>query len=424
MFLFGNEQRSPKRFQRATHRIRSPRETLEAFVPMMPGFGITRLANVTGLDRIGLPVYMAVRPNARSLAVSQGKGFDHDAAKASALMESIELWHAERVELPIHTSSFSALERAGVDVLDPRRLPRPVSRTYDEDAQVAFVEGVELLSRRPVLVPLEVVCLDFVRELPGTRMFLQCTNGLASGNDLVEAAVHGLCELIERDAMVLWFLDRSRSRTKASQIDPSTVEAASARALLDHLAATGIECAAWDMTSDIGVPAYAAALVDPPGWRAKAIAHGFGCHLSPEVALARALTEAAQCRLTEIAGSRDDIPPEQYAPVDQARTLRLIQRLREPAPSRDFRARQDRATATVDGDLEAILGALRQAGISTVAAVDLSRAGSDVSVVRVVIPELEAYTHGVEVTRGPRAQRWLERLAKLDAARNRKEHAS
>jgi len=51
--------------------------------------GITRVANVTGLDHVGIPVVMACRPNARGLAVSQGKGLTLDAAKASAVMESI-----------------------------------------------------------------------------------------------------------------------------------------------------------------------------------------------------------------------------------------------------------------------------------------------------------------------------------------------
>ena len=61
--------------------------------------GITRIANVTGLDRIGIPVVMVCRPNARSIAVSQGKGLDMDAAIVSGLMESAELYHAEQIEL-------------------------------------------------------------------------------------------------------------------------------------------------------------------------------------------------------------------------------------------------------------------------------------------------------------------------------------
>ena len=59
-----------------THRILSPAETVARVTPLMALMGITRVADVTGLDRIGVPVVMVCRPNARSLAVSQGKGCD------------------------------------------------------------------------------------------------------------------------------------------------------------------------------------------------------------------------------------------------------------------------------------------------------------------------------------------------------------
>ena len=59
-----------------THRLVAPNATLERVRPFMAVMGITRVANVTGLDTIGIPVVMVVRPNSRSLAVSQGKGLN------------------------------------------------------------------------------------------------------------------------------------------------------------------------------------------------------------------------------------------------------------------------------------------------------------------------------------------------------------
>ena len=84
-----------KLFKRGTHRIISPEDTLARVVPKAPQIGITRLGNVTGLDRIGIPVTVSVRPNSRSVSVSQGKGLGLSQALASALMEAIELFHAE-----------------------------------------------------------------------------------------------------------------------------------------------------------------------------------------------------------------------------------------------------------------------------------------------------------------------------------------
>jgi ribosomal protein S12 methylthiotransferase accessory factor len=358
---------------------------------------------------------MSIRPNSETLAVSQGKGMDTMSAKVSALMEALELWHCENFDAPVTVASFDSLEPGAA--LDPLKLPRPVHLDLDLSAEIEFVTGFELFARRPVLCPREIVGQNWADPRLRARMFLQCGNGLASGNDAIEATVHGLCEVIERDAMVRWFLDRSRAGTKATQLDLRTVGDEHVRELLDHLEERGVIVAAWELTTDIGIPAFAAAILDPPGWRAKDISYGFGCHLSPSVALSRTLTEAAQCRLTEIAGSRDDIPPKQYTPVDPARTRGFIKILREPAPTRDFAAIQDRSTSTIDGDLEVILESLRGAGLTSAAVFDMSRPNFDVAVVRVVVPELEAYTDVVEVHRGPRAKRWLTELARRHAGR-------
>src|SRR4051795_11994988 len=66
----------PKEFRRGAHRAVPPAETLARVRPLMARMGITRLGNITGLDRIGIPVAVAVRPNSRSVSVSQGKGLD------------------------------------------------------------------------------------------------------------------------------------------------------------------------------------------------------------------------------------------------------------------------------------------------------------------------------------------------------------
>src|SRR5438552_592107 len=86
--IFGVPQRAKKRFVDGTHRARSPRATLARMRPLMKRLGITRLACLTGLDAVGVPVWAAIRPNGRSLSTSQGKGLSDDAAAVSALMES------------------------------------------------------------------------------------------------------------------------------------------------------------------------------------------------------------------------------------------------------------------------------------------------------------------------------------------------
>src|SRR5918995_3479572 len=116
-------ERAAKGHRRGTHRLVAPGATVERVAPLRARMGITRVANVTGLDRIGIPVVMVCRPNSRSIAVSQGKGLDLDAAKASGVMEAIELYHAERVELPLKLGSSRDLARTH-RLIDLHALPR------------------------------------------------------------------------------------------------------------------------------------------------------------------------------------------------------------------------------------------------------------------------------------------------------------
>src|SRR5262245_40073595 len=92
-----------------THRHVPPAETVQRVQRVLPVLGITRVADVTGLDTIGIPVVMVVRPNARSLSVAQGKGSTLEAARASGLMEAIETWHAEQIDLPIKMATHNEL---------------------------------------------------------------------------------------------------------------------------------------------------------------------------------------------------------------------------------------------------------------------------------------------------------------------------
>ena len=98
-------------------------ETIARVLAHKGVLGITRVANLTGLDRTGIPVVMVCRPNARSSAVFNGKGIDIAAAKASALMEAAETWHAEHVRAPLRLATFAEM-REDWPVVDVDGLPR------------------------------------------------------------------------------------------------------------------------------------------------------------------------------------------------------------------------------------------------------------------------------------------------------------
>ncbi len=399
-----------KSFTDSTHRSRTPPETLAAFEPLMPRLGITRLANITGLDCIGIPVFVAVRPASRGLATAQGKGVDVASARASALMEAIETWHAERVQAASRIDTYDDLLREGtaIDVTALHR--RPGSSSW-RPRPLLWLTAHELIADAPRWVPWEAVSCDFSSHLVRQATFLQTTNGLASGNNLLEAIVYGLCEVIERDAVTLHNYSR-RERQAERRIDLGTVEDSRCRTILQKLDTAGVEVAVWDCTSDIGIPVISALIVDSPSarrWSSRGPFRGYGCHASREIALLRALTEAVQCRLTYISGSRDDLFPERFRALQRIdREGTLTRHLTGPC-THSFGAVPTMRNSTFNADLSDILARLQAAGLHEVAVCDLTRKDVGVPVVKVLVPGLENNIHrDRNYQPGPRAIRARE----------------
>ncbi|MFP2912380.1 YcaO-like family protein [Pyxidicoccus sp. 3LFB2] len=401
---------TPKAFRHGTHRVVSPNETLERVRRLMPVLGITRIANVTGLDTIGIPVVMVTRPNARSLAVSQGKGLTLDAAKASGLMESVEGYHAEHVSLPLKLATYNEL-RFREAVVDVAGLPRLSVSLFHENWRMLWVEGVDLARGSKVWLPFDLVHTDFTLPLPtGSGAFLMSSNGLASGNHVLEATLHGLCEVVERDATALWHARGPRAQA-GTRLELDSVEDPACREALEKYARAGVAVGVWETTSDVGVPAFTCSIIDrePEPQRPVAVAGGMGCHPSREVALLRALTEAAQSRLTRISGARDDLHRKAYeAAKDGVAAERLRTRLREEPPVRRFQDVPSQDGATLEEDLAWVMGKLMAVGLSQVVAVDLTKPELGVPVVRVVVPGLEPTHEAPGYVPGPRARKVLE----------------
>lgn len=399
-----------KAYRRGTHRLVSPAETLARITPLMRAAGITRVADVTGLDSIGIPVVMVCRPNARSVSVSQGKGLDLDAARASGLMESLEQWHAEHIARPVQFTTAAELS-ARHRLADVAGLPRLSIGSFHPQRKLLWIEGEDLGDGGARWVPIEVVHTDYTLPLPpGSGCFLTTSTGLASGNDRTEAVLHGLYEVIERDAVALWRA-AGPARARQTRVDLATVDDADCRDLLARFERAGVAVGVWDASSEIGLPVFVARIADrdPDPGRAAYASGGQGCHRSRAIALSRALTEAAQSRLTTISGAREDIHPavyEQRAPQLAAALAEIagVAGARRDGPARSFAAAPDGFSERFDEDLAAVLAALRAAGLEQVVAVDLTRPELGLPVVRVVVPGLESMWDAPGYAPGPRAQ--------------------
>ena len=368
----------------------------------MARIGITRLGNITGLDRIGIPVAVAVRPNSRSVSVSQGKGLDLPQAMASALMEAAEGFHAEEIG-PLRRATQRELA-AAANVIGPE-LPRATGRPFDPDAVIAWIEGWDLLRREPCWLPAETVHTDYtVRQPDG--YFLAGSNGLASGNHPVEAISAALYELVERDAVALW-IARPLRRRAGCLLDLASVDEPDCRALLAKYDAAEIAVRVWNVTTDIGIAAFLCEIRDLSAGDPQRLRrfHGSGCHADRAIALSRALTEAAQTRLTYIAGIRDDLAPAEYqeAPGAEIGDALLDALARETAPV-SFAAVPSFAADDLAEDLRWALGRLATAGLGRAVAVDLTRPEFDIPVVRLVIPGLEWDPHHPNYRPGRRAR--------------------
>jgi ribosomal protein S12 methylthiotransferase accessory factor len=391
---------STKRYRLDTHRLRDPSQTLALVQPHLKRMGITRVANLTGLDRIGLPTVMVCRPNSRSVAVSLGKGLSLEAAQASGVMEAIESWHAERITGPLRRASYADL-RAEANVADIDRLPKVTGGRFDPHRRLLWIEGHDLGADTPCWVPYEMVDTDYTEPPNGGHCaFPRSTNGLASGNDLSEATCHAICEVIERDATTLW-----HQSARDQRIDPETIDDPRCREALERFTAAGIDVGVWNTTSDVGVACFHCAICEA-GTQPGHIGLGDGCHPDRAIALLRALTEAAQTRLTYISGARDDLEPEEFADTAlRARGHYVRELIDGAAPTGSFIGCPSNAAESFSGDLDWLVLRLASVGIEQVVAVDLSQEGFDIAVVRAIIPGLEAPHDDPDFVPGLRAMR-------------------
>lgn len=405
------DQPLPKAFTAGTHRTLAPQETLARVRPLASRMGITRLGTVTGLDRIGIPVTIAVRPNSRSFSVSQGKGSSLEQALASALMEAAELFHGEDLLARTRTASFEDLRRRAL-AIDPASLAG-TGRALPAAQPIPWIEGFDLLRREPCWVPWEVVHTDYTATAPHSgEHLLSGTNGLASGNHLVEALTAAICELVERDAVAIWHARDFFSRA-STRLDAGSVDDAACRGLLHAYERARVLARVFDVTSDVGIPAFVCDLSEEPdallglrGFR------GAGCHPDRAVALSRALTEAAQIRLTHIAGNRDDILASAYAEsADQRLGAALLYAAVDGSIPRHFRDVPSHASGDLAVDLGWVLQRLRAVGTERVVTVDLTRPDLGIPVVRVVIPGLEWSCTHPDYRPGARALRAAGQLA-------------
>ena len=376
-----------------THRVIAPSKTIEINENKLKVAGITRIADITDLDRIGLPIYTAIRPTAEDGAVSiyGGKGITKDHAKASAMMEGFERYSAERQDSDeTIIASLSEIEEFG-EYIDPKslNLPKEFEKKDISDLSLEWSKSIDLISNREYYIPTNAIYHPYISKDDSQSLFKSNTNGLASGNILEEAILHGIFEIIERDAWSIFEL----THKNYAQIDISSIENEIIIDIIEKFESEGIKIKLMDFTADIKIPTIAASADDTITKDAGLLTLGMGTHLDPEVAILRALTEVAQSRATQINGAREDTVRADFAREAGYERMKRINKFyfRDEEEKIKLSDIENKSTSSITKDIEIVKNELMDNDIDKILYVDLTRPELDVSVVRVIIPEMELF---------------------------------
>jgi ribosomal protein S12 methylthiotransferase accessory factor len=421
----------------AGQRVRSTEATFALVRPLFHDYGITRLADITGLDWIGIPVYNAIVPRSlESVSVYTGKGATALDSKVSAVMEALERSAALGAPAPVRTCSYNELSRAGERALRPAEINLELHPRYDDDTPVHWADGVDIRNEESIMVPHSAVTMN--SPMGAVRCYrLVTANGLASGNCLEEAICHALAELIERDAQTTAEIVSVRLphllardpgpdvdaavrvlRDRNARIDPASVTGYGGR-LLEMYDAAKVRVVLRSVTNDLNVTSVMA-VADEDNATGMSRAHvGFGTCTDRDVAVSRALSECAQSRAVDIQAMREDfVEADCRDPETPVYGRRQVAVQRDAWPwdtSGPTLAMGDLTTYESDdivADVRFMLDRLFERGLSRVIVSDLSPPGAPFAVARVIVPGLESW--GSDRSRlGERATRAWNEAAQL-----------
>ena len=406
----------PIRFTEGGFRSVTPEETVRTYERLISPIGgvVGALTPNTHTSAIGhIYVGADVRPleeppakmedlRDRFRHSSVGKGMTRAQAKASALCEAVERYSTIRQGTEItHVHAYSEIK---ADAIHPNAVMGYSDRQYatrhefklersraflrvpaplDPDERIEWTPVWSLTESRHKLLPTELLYFCKPRE---RAVAFGNSNGCAAGNSLEEAILQGFLELVERDAVGIWWYNRL--------VRPAiALDSFADHWLLDlpgHYRGLDRELTAIDLTHDLGIPVVAAISHRTSG-KQERITIGLGCHLDPVIAVQRAVTETVQmlnvdlfrgdAGVREFAGgwiewaTRADYP---YLVPDETVRLRRL----EDFPRLQF------------DDLQACIAHCRKVVESRgmeMLALDLTRQDTKLPVGRVIVPGLRHF---------------------------------
>jgi len=420
-----------------TSRVQPVEDTLDKIISISKEIGVTRIADITNMDILGIPNYSAILPGTEDyIWVYSGKGPTKKHAMASALMESVERY----CSLPSSNKRnyiHGTLEELSnkYNILHPDEVIEAQRFGFTNNMEMDFLQGFDLLSKEEILVPAPLALFRYTPKLPAVNPFaFHHTNGLASGNVLEEAICHALCEVIERDAISLaelrasaipfHFIKQIRNRLVSNgykipeipssmfiddhgifpDVDISEIDYWPIRNLINKFKKAKIPLTIKDITSDIGVASFIATSIEWITHDYGYLAEGHGTHPDSRIALMRAITEVSQTRAANIQGARDDLRKIKYddSNTDDKRSWQFMN------SSNKIKFSDVRSYFNEDilDDINFILQRVRNVNLKRAIIVNLTNPRINIPVVRAIVPGLETFKITKSVL-GQRARKYF-----------------
>lgn len=405
-----------------TSRIQPVEKTLDKVYPMITELGISRLADITNMDRLRIPNYSAVLPGTEDyIWVYSGKGPTKNHAKASAIMESIERFSAlqRNYTNKLIQGSYEELSKS-YNILKYDEVIEPLSFSLDPKMIMDYCMGYDLLNDKDILVPASLVIFRFVPRSPSVNPYaFYHTNGLASGNVMEEAICHALCEVIERDSTsiaelitsafqfhILKTMENSfiqkgvKVRTIESKkfiddngifpdVDLNGMKNEHIQDLIKRFNECQISLNIKNITSNLEIPTFIASSVEWINHDYGYLVEGHGTHPDSRIALMRAITEVSQSRAANIQGSRDDLRKMKYD-VEDSDDKRSWQFMKSTFDVK-FSEIKSFYNEDILDDIQLILKIFKEKGLTKSIIVNLTNPKFNIPVVRAIVPGLETF---------------------------------
>lgn len=306
---------APTAYRGGGHRAASPEQVWDRFRHLVsPITGIVKEVTADARAPGGMHAFRSganlaataagIRVLRQSLRhASGGKGITAAEARTGALCEAVERWSGSyqggeaRVRASLRDLGDTAVHPNDVMLYDERQYAardrwnplhgpfQHVCERFDDSAELDWTPVWSLSAMKQRMLPTSLLYFG----APGPGSVRADSNGNAAGSCLEDAVLQGLLEVVERDAVALWWYNR----TPVPGVDLD----AFAQPWLDETrelyAGLGRTLEVLDVTTDLGVPAMVALTRRPGSEHAEAM-FGFGAHLDPRVALRRAVTELNQ----------------------------------------------------------------------------------------------------------------------------------